>query len=156
MSTQGKRRRKGAPVSEKEERWIQILYNRGLTQEKIAEKTGVSQQHISRMKMDGAWNEDSTPYHTPQDVLSLLDEHTFLLLLELRSGKIEDESRAILDLKNLAATKKDVQEYIITVNRQALILSLQSHMQWLATYHPEAREALEHAQKHHEEEVKLL
>ena len=154
MGEQAKRR-KGAPISDKEKTWARILYRRGFTQEKIAEKTGISQTEISRLALAGKWLEDSTPYHTPQDVLSLLDEHVFESLLKLRSGEVEDESRLILDIKNLSATKRDVEELIMAVDNRALVLALQKHLEWLVA-HGGLTDPLEAAQIHHDEISKLL
>jgi len=149
-------RRKGSPISEKEKQWARILFRRGLTFKEIAAKTGIAQGEIHRLSIDGAWKEDNTPYHTPHDVLSLLDEHVFELLLMLRNGEVEDESRLILDVKNLSATKRDVEELILAVDDRALVLALEKHMVWLGKHHPEASDALEAAQRHHDEVVKTL
>lgn len=154
MSTHSKRR-KGAPISDKEKKWARILFRRGLMQQEIADKTGISQRQISRLAQDGQWREDSTPFHTPQDVLSLLDEHVFEALLLLRNGEVEDESRVILDIKNLSATKRDVEELIMAVDSRALVLALQQHMEWLST-HPELSGPLDAAQAHHDEVQKTL
>jgi hypothetical protein len=69
---------------------------------------------------------------------------------------VEDESRFILDLKNLAATKRDVEELVMAVDNRSLVLSLQKAMAWIVEKHPEADSALELLQQYHDEIQKLL
>lgn len=156
MGLQGRKRRQGQTIGKQEEQFAHELYNDGLSIREIAERTGISRAQIGRMKLAGAWGDDVTPPFVQSDITRFLDKYFFKRLLSLLRGEEEDETRAVLDLKNMAATKRDVEELIQAVDNRSLIIALQKHMEFLAKNAPGEQGALEQAQIHHDEVLKLL
>lgn len=127
-------RKQGQPISEREKQWARLLYRRGLTFVDIERKTGISHASLSNFARDGEWNNDKNPPFDAQDLIETLMEHAFEVLLDIRTGKIQDSdvSRAILDLKNLVLARREIEELLSIVNLRNMLEALKWAMEELA------------------------
>jgi len=150
------RRQKGQNIGKQEAQFAQELYNDGLTLQQVADRTGISVAQIGRMKIDGAWGDDMTPPFNQADMTRFLDKYFFKLLLSLLREEEEDETRAVLNLKNISDTKRNIEELIQAVDNRSLVLSLQKAMAWIVEKHPDADSTLELLQQYHDEVSRML
>ena len=123
------KRRKGAPISKSEEQWARLLYRRGLIYEQISEKTGISISRVGALAQAGKWKDDHLPPYDSDDFSQAILDYSFEVFLNIISGEEDDPSRKILDVKNLAATRKDVEELVLSVSIRSQMESAKLFMQ---------------------------
>ena len=123
------KRRKGAPISKSERQWSRLLYRRGLTYQKISDKTGISVPTVAELAQAGEWKNDHLPPYDSDDFSQAILDYSFEVFLSIISGEEDDPSRKILDVKNLAATRKDVEELVLSVSIRSQMESAKLFMQ---------------------------
>jgi predicted transcriptional regulator len=144
-------------LSPLEKKFAKALYEGGMSQTKIARRLGVSDQAISALKKnDGTWDEYKLPEAKTEDLMGLVEKIAMAHLIELSLREYEDETRAVLNIKNLISALWDLQKMLVTVSIQNEMISLQKHMEWLVKNPKLQEKALDAAQVHHDTLQKQL
>jgi hypothetical protein len=145
-----------APLSSRQKEYAKILYARGVKQSDIAKILRCDGGTVSRMKQPD-WDDLRLPQLSYRELIDLVKDDVTRLLIDLVVEKIpvEGRSNARKDVRMLSSAMESFQNQVDDVDLRDLMLSLQKHMEWLATQ-TGGQEALALTQQHYEELKKKL
>ncbi len=121
----------------------ELLYKRGHSLAKIAERLNVTDRALRKYKKNGAWDNDKLPVFTLNDLAEDTRILLFTYMQGVLQGREEDFSRTCLNIKNLVNALKELEDLAPDVSAKNSVLTMQHYMAWV----------IDNSQSEHKEDI---
>jgi len=123
---------KGRKLSQHVVNRAEVLYKRGYTLQKIAEKLNVSFSGLRKYSINGQWADDILPNFTLDDIVEDLQAILFLHAQNILIGEVEDLHRSSSIIRNIAITVRELADLAPGFTAKNSVNVMIDAMKWAA------------------------